>query len=145
MVVELRAVAKGNEGVGTRDQQQLRLLEACVARLRDCVIIAEVGEDGRPNIVYVNDAFVERTGYARDEVIGHTPAILHGPGTQPEAIARIEHALVSGHAHREEILSYTKHGEPLWLELDVAPVADASGRITHWISVERDITSRKAV
>jgi PAS domain S-box-containing protein len=140
MVAELRA-----EDVGTCDQQHLRLLEACVARLRDCVIIAEIDAKGRPSIVYVNDAFVERTGYARDEVIGRTTAILHGPGTQPEVIARIERAFVTGQAHRDEILSYTKHGEPLWLELDVAPVADASGRITHWISVERDITSRKAV
>jgi PAS domain S-box-containing protein len=121
------------------------LLEACVARLRDCVIIAEADQAGHPVIVYVNDAFVERTGYPRSEVIGQTPAILHGPETHPDTVARIEHALVTGQAIREEILSYTKQGAQVWFELDVAPVADGAGRITHWISVERDITSRKVV
>lgn len=125
--------------------QQLRLLQLCVARLRDCVIIAEIDDEGRPIIVFVNDAFVERTGYGREEVIGNTPAILHGPGTQPDAVARIGRALATGQPHREEILSYTKHGEPIWFELDLAPVADESGRITHWISIERDVTARKAV
>lgn len=132
------------QGAPVQDQQ-LRLLELCVARLRDCVIIAEVAPDGLPIIVYVNQAFVDRTGYAREEVLGKTPSILHGPGTQAQTIARIQHALATGQAHRDEIVSYTKQGEALWLELDLAPVADSAGRITHWISIERDVTERKAV
>ena len=44
---------------------------------------------------------------------------------------------------REEVLNYTKHGDEIWLELDIVPITDAEGRYTHWISIERNITERK--
>jgi PAS domain S-box-containing protein len=34
----------------------------------------------------------------------------------------------------------TCHG---WVELNIAPVADETGRYTHWISIQRNITERK--
>ena len=47
---------------------QLRLLVTCVARLNDIVVITEAEpRDGPgPGILFVNDAFIRRTGYADD-------------------------------------------------------------------------------
>jgi light-regulated signal transduction histidine kinase (bacteriophytochrome) len=44
---------------------------------------------------------------------------------------------------RAELLNYTKTGEAYWLELDIVPIADERGCITHFVAVERDITERK--
>jgi PAS domain S-box-containing protein len=125
--------------------QQLKLLEKAVANLNDIVLIteAEPFEEPGPRIVFVNDAFVRRTGYSREEVIGKTPRILQGVKTQRAEMARIGEALRKWEPVRAELINYTKAGEEFWLELDIVPVADDTGWYTHWVAVERDITERK--
>ncbi|UUZ76497.1 PAS domain S-box protein [Polaromonas sp. P1(28)-13] len=127
------------------EQAQLRLLETAVSRLNDIVVIMEAepfDEQGR-RIVFVNDAFEHHTGYSREDAIGNTPRLLWGPKTQRAELDRIRAAMTKWQAVRTEIVIYTKAGKELWLEIDIAPIADESGRFTHWVAVERDITERR--
>jgi len=128
-----------------RAREQLKLLETCVAHLTDLVIIleAEPIEEPGPRIVFVNDAFVTRTGYAREETLGRSPRFLEGPKTQRDALNRIHVAMQRFEPVQVEIINYTKSGEEFWLDLKIVPVAGADGRITHFVAVERDITDRK--
>jgi len=123
-------------------REHLHLLEASISRLNDMVVIteAEPFDEPGPRIVFVNDAFVRRTGYSRDEVLGKTPRILQGPETQRAELDRIGAALRKWQPVHAELINYTKGGEPFWLDLDIVPVADSQGRFTHWVAVERDIT-----
>ena len=129
----------------SRTDQQLALLETSVARLNDIVLITEADplDEPGPRIVFVNDAFERLTGYRREEVLGKSPRLLQGPLTDRAELDRIRHALESRRPVRSELINYTKLGEPFWLELDIVPVADASGRYTHCVAVQRDITERK--
>tara|TARA_R100000306_G_scaffold62456_2_gene70455 strand:- start:10790 stop:13789 length:3000 start_codon:yes stop_codon:yes gene_type:complete len=123
----------------------LRLLETALSRLNDVVIITEaapVSEPG-PRIVYVNDAFVRRTGYSREEVMGKSPRILQGSGTARTELERIRQALKSWRPVRAELLNYTKAGDEYWIEIDIVPMIDDSGWYSHWVAVERDISERK--
>jgi diguanylate cyclase (GGDEF)-like protein len=43
-----------------------------------------------------------------------------------------------------EVLNYSRDGQPIWIDLKVAPLADADGWFTHWVSVQRDVSDRKA-
>ena len=124
---------------------QLRLLETCVSRLNDIVLIteAEPSDHMGHRIVFANDAFERRTGYTREEVMGKNPRLLQGPKTQVEELQRMSAALRRWEPVRAELINYTKSGEEYWIELDIVPVADATGWFTHWVSVERDITQRK--
>jgi PAS domain S-box-containing protein len=130
-----------------RKEKALRLLETCVSRLHDIVLItdAEPIDESGPRILFVNDAFVRRTGYTREEVIGKSPRFLQGPKTQRDALDRIRTSLKSWKPVREQLINYTKSGEEFWAELYIVPVADDTGRYTHWVSIERDITERKHV
>lgn len=128
-----------------RAQQHLTLLEGSIARLNDIVIITEAApfRAPGPRIVFVNEAFERRTGYTRDEVIGHSPRLLQGPDTQRPQLDRIRAALEQWERVRVDLINYTKAGEPYWVDLDVSPVWDESRRLTHWVAVGRDITERK--
>ncbi len=128
-----------------QDEAQLHLLQACVERMNDIVVITDV-ESARangPTVIYVNEAFERNTGYRADEVIGKAPRSLQGPQTQRDTLDHISARLAAWEPVREEVLNHTKHGEEIWLELDIAPVADATGRYTHWIEIQRNVTERK--
>lgn len=129
-----------------KSQEHLRLLEGSIARLNDIVIITEANPFNAPGprIVFVNEAFEHRTGYARDEVIGKTPRLLQGPQTQRAELDHIRAALEEWEPVRVDLINYTKNGEPFWVDLDVSPVWDKARKLTHWVAVGRDISERKA-
>lgn len=130
-----------------RADAHLRLLETCIGRLNDIVLIteAEPQEEPGPRIVFVNDAFARRTGYSREEVLGRSPRFLQGPETSRPELDRIHEGMRKWKPVRSELLNYTKSGEKFWIELDIVPVADEKGWFTHWVAVERDVTERKRV
>jgi len=126
------------------EQAQLRLLETAVSRLNDIVIVAKV-RPGKadPEIVFVNNAFVRLTGYSREEAIGQSPNFLWGPKSEGAEVERIRAAVRSWAPLRTEVLNYTKAGKERWVEIDITPIANAAGKFTHWVAVERDVTERK--
>lgn len=127
--------------------EKLALLAAAVARQNDILLITDAapvdGPDG-PRIVYVNEAFTRLTGYSPAEVLGRTPRLLQGPRTQRDELARIRAALERWEPVRAELINYTRSGEEFWVELDIVPLStEEGGRVTHWVSIQRDITARR--
>jgi len=125
---------------------QLRLLDTAVARMNDVVIITDASDPKKAidaSIVFVNDAFVEVTGYSRAEVIGKSPRILQGPRTQRDQLDRIRAAIISERTVKAELINYTKTGKEFWIEMDIAPIRDDAGNLTHYVSIQRDISDRR--
>ncbi len=140
MAVHLRDVSARRQS-----QDQLRLLESCVGRLNDIVMITEAGPFNAPGprIVFVNEAFERRTGYSPAEVIGKTPRILQGADTDRQGLDLIRASLEQWRPVRVDLVNYRKTGEPFWVDLDISPVWDRSRKLTHWVAVGRDISERK--
>ena len=129
-----------------QSQEQLLLLQTSIAQLNDMVMITEAGplDAVGPRIVFVNDAFERRTGYTRSEVLGRSPRLLQGKRTQRSELDRVRKALELQQPVRVELINYTKHGEPYWVELEIVPVDYFHRGLTHWVAVARDISERKA-
>ena len=128
-----------------RAEADLLLLRKAVAQLNDIVLITEadpIDEPG-PRIVFVNEAFERLTGYTAQEAIGNTPRMLQGPKTDRAALDRIRAALLQRQPVREELINYAKDGREFWVDLDIIPMADEKGGVSHLIAVQRDITARK--
>ncbi len=127
------------------DDAMLRLLRTAVARLNDIVMIleAEPLDEPGPRIVFVNEAFERLTGYPVHEVIGRSPRFLQGPRTQVDVLERIRAAQGRWEPVHAELINYTRDGRELTLEIDMVPMADASGRYSHWVAIERDVGERR--
>jgi PAS domain S-box-containing protein len=128
-----------------RSFELLRLLGGAVDHLTDIVFITEahaIDGVGR-RIVFVNRAFTRSSGYEAKDVLGKTPNLTIGEGTDRNVLARLEAALRETRPVCEDLLKYAKNGTPYWVELQIIPMFDETGQHSHWLSIQRDITERK--
>lgn len=95
-------------------------------------------------IVFVNDAFLNMTGYRRDEVVGRNCRFLQGPDTDGEAVMALARAVDQGEAANLDVLNYRKDGTPFWNALQISPVRDINRQIVYFIGSQVDVTARKA-
>lgn len=126
------------------EEQRLKLLESVVTHANDAVMITDAGplEEQDPKIVYVNRAFTQMTGYKPEEVIGRTPDILRGPKTDRNELERFYKTLTKGDSCEVIITNYRKNGSPFWINIAASPVKDIKGTISHYIAIQRDVSSK---
>lgn len=97
--------------------------------------------DAARNTIYANTAFTTITGYRADDIIGTNCRFLQGPETSAETVDAMRDALSTGTVFQGEILNYRANGQPFWNHLTITPLLDDTGAVTHFVSVQRDITS----
>ena len=127
------------------EEQRLRLLETVITQSKDAVMITDIdlSNSAIPNIIFVNNAFAEITGYTADEVFGKSLEILFGENSGPLEIEKLKKAVQDYKECFIEIISYKKNGEEFWLEFSMIPVTNKDGEHSHWISIQRNITDDK--
>ena len=100
--------------------------------------------DPQGRIEYVNPAFEALTGWAREEVLGRTPAVLKSGLQPPEVYQQLWRTVSLGHEFRGVLVNRRRTGELYHEEKSIRPLADASGRVTHLLSLGRDVSERVA-
>ncbi len=118
----------------------LRTLSTALEQSPENVIVTD--RDGR--IEYVNTAFETLTGYSRAEAIGQTPRILKAVGKyKQDFYAKLWETILRGEIFEAVFLNGKKNGDVFYEEKTIAPVRDAHGTITHFVSTGKDITERQ--
>jgi diguanylate cyclase (GGDEF)-like protein/PAS domain S-box-containing protein len=139
------ATAYGARGGTDEEQLRGRVPSALLGHALDTVSEGALITDAVHDIVYANAAFTAVTGYGGDEVLGRNCRLLQGPGSDPVTVAALRTTLARGETYRGEILNYRKDGTPFWNALTVSPLPDDTGVITHFVSVQRDVTAQKTL
>lgn len=106
------------------------------------ISISDPDQDENP-LIYVNDAFVDITGYPREEALGANCRYLQGENTDPDRVARIREAIDAEEPISVEIRNYRKDGTEFWNHLEIAPVRDEAGNVVNYIGFQQDITGRR--
>ncbi len=120
--------------------EQFRILSMVAANTVNSIVIT--GSEGL--IQYINPGFTRLTGFTAGEAIGKKPGhLLQGPHTDKVTVAHISDRLTQGVPFCEEILNYSKAGEPYWIGLSVNPVFSNAGEVEYFVSVQTDITQTK--
>lgn len=123
-------------------RDQIALLSLVANETDNSVIIT----DANGLIEYVNPGFTKLSGYEQHEVLGKKPGhVLQGKHTSPDTKKRIKKNLEQRTPFYEEILNYTKEGNPYWISLAINPVFDDKGCLVRFVSIQANVDSTKRV
>jgi PAS domain S-box-containing protein len=122
-------------------EELVRRLSSAVEQTADAVLITD--RDGE--ILYVNPAFETTTGYASGEVLGKTPRVLKSGEHDLEHYQKLWATVLGGEVFRATIVNRKKNGDLYYAEQSITPMKDESGRVTHFVSVSKDMTEHRRI
>jgi len=114
-------------------EERLRLTDRAIAASSNGIIICDARLPEQP-IIYVNPAFERITGYSASEAIGRKFLFWQGEETNQSEVEKSGTVL---------LVNYRQDGTRFWNELSRAPIYDDEGNLTHYISIQNDITDRQ--
>lgn len=142
--VEIRELNERLEHRVAERTERIKLLAEAIANLGEGVLITDDElEWPGPRIAFVNEAMCRITGYAAEELIGQTPRILQGDATDREALERLKTELSAGRSCLVELINHRKDGTTYDAEVFITPLFNAEGQRTNFVSIHRDISTRK--
>jgi PAS domain S-box-containing protein len=113
----------------------LTLLKVLADNSFDSILITDATVKGK--ITYANRAFKKLTGHDQSDVIGKTPRILQGSGTDKKVIDRLAVALKSGGKFEGKAINYKKDGTPFIMYWRVLPIK-VGKKIEAWLAIQRE-------
>lgn len=118
-----------------KTETSLTLLKVLAENSFDSILITDATVKGK--ITYANKAFKKLTGYDQAEIIGKTPRILQGKGTDKKVIDRLAIALNSGGKFEGKAINYKKDGTPFIMYWRVLPIK-AGKKVEAWLAIQRE-------
>jgi diguanylate cyclase (GGDEF)-like protein/PAS domain S-box-containing protein len=123
---------------------ELREKLALVSLIADGTNRAVVITDYKMRIVYGNAAFSGMFGYTLEEAKGRqAPELLVGRHTSRRALARLRRLIDGERGGEEELLSYDKNGDEIWISANVRAFRDHRGRVRYFYALLTDITETR--
>ena len=125
-----------------RNEEALRLRERALHATTNGIVITRCLGADNP-IEYVNPAFETITGYSAEEVLGRDSRFMGVPGVDDAQRDQLRDAIRERRQLGVVMRNRRKNGEIFWNALDITPVADDRGVITHYVGVINDVTASK--
>ncbi|HSD64834.1 MAG TPA: PAS domain S-box protein [Ignavibacteriaceae bacterium] len=94
-------------------------------------------------MIYVNPAFVEASGYSREELLGKRPNIFGSGKNSKKFWKRMWDTINTGKVWVGEIENRKKNGEPFYTQLLVSPILGTDGKIWGFFGVHRDLSEKR--
>jgi diguanylate cyclase (GGDEF)-like protein/PAS domain S-box-containing protein len=139
---DIQEVALIHEDINERKEAEEALRVAAVAfETHDAILIT----DACSNIVRVNRAFTDITGYSLADVLGKNPRIMNSGRQDKSFYVEMWQQLLHSGVWAGEIWDKRKNGQvyPKWMT--ITSVKDAQQEVTHYVGIFSDITERKRV
>jgi PAS domain S-box-containing protein len=93
-------------------------------------------------IVFANGAFLDLTGYAREDILGRNCRFLQGARTSRGTVDQIRQAVTGRRPIAVEVLNYRKDGTAFWNALFIGPIFSPNGDLLYFFSSQFDATRR---
>ncbi|TYT62835.1 PAS domain S-box protein [Natrialba swarupiae] len=120
-------------------EQELKAFREAVEHAGHSIYITDSDEE----ILYVNPAFEEVTGYTADEAIGRTPRLLQSGEHDDEFYDQLWETILAGEDWQNELINERKDGSRYVVNQTIAPITDEMGEIVRFVAVNAEITEQK--
>ncbi len=130
-----------NKNLEDRIEEQDFLLKQKNKIIDDFVYMTTSDLAGR--IVDISEAYLDFTGYKREEVIGKNHSIFRNEKMDSAIIKNLWDTLLQDQTWRGELKNYKLSGEEYWISTAIAPLYNRNGEKIGYTSIKQDITYRK--
>lgn len=122
-------------------RRELEIYLEAFRQIQEGILITDANlEPPSPKILYANEYFLKMTGYELSEIMGKSPRIFQGAKTNKEVLKNLKDTLQKGKSFFSSTVNYKKNGEEYIVRWNIHPIKDKNGTITHFLSIQRDIT-----
>ncbi len=130
-----------------QDEEHKRLIESVILNSNEAISLMKVidNETQELQTIFINDAFTKLAGYESFEILGKKYSILFGERTDKIELNKLYDSIYLKQKVEVEVICYTKTHSEYWVNLNISPIPDETGRITHWVFIQRDITEKKKI
>ncbi len=122
-------------------EEQLRKLSLAVEQSSEGVVIT----DPRGRIEYVNEAFVQSSGYSREQAVGNSHRVLLSGRTPHEDYVQMQQTLARGQAWQGQFVHRNRDGRETITQATITPLRQADGSISHYVGVLEDISDKQRI
>lgn len=122
-------------------EEKLYLMQHAMDSSNNGIIITGLADSDHA-IIYANDAFVRMSGYIREKILGRNPRFLQKTDREQPDIDELRMALKNNHDGYAVLRNYRQDGSLFWNEINISPIRNQLGKITHYVGIQNDVTSR---
>ncbi|GIC75480.1 EAL domain-containing protein [Moritella sp. F3] len=136
-------------GVGVCDditvQQQNTANLQKLSRVVECSLDGIMITDTKGIIEYVNPQFTQMTGYSSVESIGNKANFFRSKTTKNAIYNKLWNSISQGEEWTGEVQNKRKNEDLYWAKVTIIPMTNSSGKITHFIGIQVDITESRVI
>jgi|APLak6261667474_1056061.scaffolds.fasta_scaffold00318_4 PAS domain S-box-containing protein len=119
-----------------RNKCELKTLQLAADHCDTSIVIT----NSNAEIVYVNQQYIEMTGYTRDELLGKNPNINSAQHYDKNIFKEMWTALRKGKMWEGVFNNQTKKGREYATSLRIVPVKQLDGSVSHYVGSQKNIT-----
>lgn len=123
-------------------KDELKEKEKLLSQYRDVVDVSSIVSktDVNGKITYVNDAFIEISGYSREEIIGKNHNIIRHPDMSADIFKDLWETILDKKRWHGVVKNRAKDGSSYIVDSTIIPILDIDDDIVEFISIRTDIT-----
>jgi len=91
-------------------------------------------------ITYVNEKFLEVSGYSREELVGKNHRVIRHPDMPASLFDELWETILSGNIWQGQITNRRKDGSRYVVDATIGPILDMQGEIIEFIGIRHDVT-----
>ena len=116
------------------------ILSSCGEYFPISFVVADFTLDEQP-LIFVNNSFLELTGYTREDILGKNCRFLQGPKTDPTTVKNIRKALDNSECCYFDILNHKKNGDVFWNRLALFPIGPTPDSCTYYVGIQMEVST----